>query len=323
VKNILDIGSRHWKGEMKLPWGLAESLSRLVTQLELAKPATLPNLRLGRTLLLTCDFSGQHAGASYESFSFLLADLDECGPWNGLRAEVRRRILTDRRRMSFKGMNDYRRRRALLPFLRAANVIPGLTFTVALKKGLGVPPELAAAEGACLPQPFNSWSSATLRKLVLVSHLGALLVGGLSAKGQDLWWIIDEDDIAANEQRIRDVTSLVARITSAYLGHEMGKLTFGTTACDNGDLFIEDMAAISDLVAGAVSEVAGLDITRRISKVRIPLRGHVSRKTLNILGWLGNEVLTPLRKLAFLVDRGDAEGRIRIRGMDLSVENSS
>ncbi len=89
-----------------------------------------------------------------------------------------------------------------------------------------------------------------------ILHLSAFLLSGLSAPGQDVLWIIDEDDIAANVAMLTDLTELFARISASYSSHTLGHLRCGTTATvEDGRLAFEDLAAIADLTTGALGEL--------------------------------------------------------------------
>jgi len=87
------------------------------------------------------------------------------------------------------------------------------------------------------------------------THLVGFLTEGLSMPGQHIYWISDQDDAFANEQKSADSAQVVSRFTSHYVKHPLGELGVGTTALDEGDRFEEDLSAIPDLVAGTVAEV--------------------------------------------------------------------
>lgn len=301
-------------------WGITHSIDTVIRQLELAHSDSLPDLSLGPTLLMACDYSGQHRGASHEVFSFLLADLQFCWLWDEMRSAVRTTLLKDRRRMSFKALNDRRRRSALVPFLKAADYISGLLCTVLVHKQFYSNLDLVEADRTRLPPYLQTWPLNSVKKLFWISHLGGLLVAGLSAPGQNLLWFTDEDDIAANVQRITDATSVVAHAASAYLVHPLGHIRFGTTSCDSGDLFLEDIVAIPDLAAGALSELPQIRSQAPISQISVPLRGHVSEKALAITAWLGSGACPTLHKVVLAVDQGAAKNRVRVRALDLRVE---
>lgn len=320
LPHLVNLAPRLWNLELKAEWGVTSSISDLIGQLELGKPGILPRVRYGSTLFLASDYSGEHKGATHEAFSFLLADLNSLGLWNELRKRVRANFLRDSRRMSFKGLNDRQKRKALLPFLRAADTIPGLLFSVLVEKRLASDFKLSETERKKLPGVLHTWPPRSVRKLLWISHLGALIVSGLSAQGQNLFWITDEDDIAANPRLIRDATTIMARITSAYLPHNMGHMRFGTSASDNGDLFIEDAVAIPDLAAGALAQASQGDFFQHVSRLKVPLRDHVSRKALNILGWIGEENQQALGRLSFVVSRGDTIQQVRTKALEFLAE---
>jgi len=299
-------------------WGATTAIASTISQLDLAYPNSLPDLRSGPSLLLASDYGGQHKSAPYEAFSFLIADLSYCGDWNQMRSRIRKEFLRDNRRMGYKGMNDRRKRSALLPFLRAADNIPGLVLTVLVDKRLQAELLFSGAERGSVPDLLQSWPVPVVKKFIWVIHVGSALVAGLSAKGQNLLWITDEDDIAANDSRIIEATPLVAGILSQYLPHDMAHLRFGTTKCDSGDLLLEDFAAIPDLAAGALVEIPKVDTVRLDSGVRTPLRGYVPWKALSILSWLGRGS-GELRKISVVVDQGDSGAQVRARALDLHM----
>ena len=126
---------RHFDNPSKEPTlELLVTLSQQIRELEGRDANILPDLRSGSTILVASDYSGQHTGADYQVISLLLADLDQCAAWEALRRKVRQDFLRDGRRMSFKGLGDRQKGRALLPFLNAANSIPGLTVSFAIHK---------------------------------------------------------------------------------------------------------------------------------------------------------------------------------------------
>ena len=312
-----------WSADVQPVWSVTTSIAKLVAQLELVEPALLPDLHIGDTLLLACDYGGQHRSAAYETFSFLLTDLAFCWLWDENGRVIRNTILKDKRRMSCKGLNDSRKRSALLPFLRVADSLPGVLVTVLVEKKYSATMAIEEADHDQLPLAVQSWPASTIRKFVWAMHLGALFVAGLSRPFQNLWWITDQDAIAANDGRLIGATPIVAGILTQYCSRDMGHLRFGTTACDNGDLFLEDIAAITDFAAGALSEIPVLATTKQISSIAVPLGGHVPSKALQILNWIGTPKPQPLRRLVFVVDQGDTKNKVRVRGLVPQVRPSA
>ena len=313
---LIDLTSSRWNRSITPPWGVTAGISNVMRQLQLAHIELLPNLHLGPTLVVTSDYSGQDKKATHETFSFLIADLTFCWLWDEKRRQVRKTLLPDKRRMSYKGLNDVQRRRALLPFLEAADWIPGVLATVLVDKRLARSLMLTSADRLELPAHLANWPSQVIKKLLLVSHLGSLFIAGLSAPGQNVEWFTDADDFVANDKRVIDLTPLFAGMVSNYSEQQMGHFRFGTTRCDNGDLMIEDFASLPDLAAGALCEIPMRGILPRDSQVRVSARDYLPPKAVPILAWL-SKPCQALRRLTFVVDDGDSPRKVRVRALGL------
>ncbi len=72
---------------------------------------------------------------------------------------------------------------------------------------------------------------------------------------QNIFWVTDEDEIAPNVPRLKELTHIFAHVLSGMLSHDVGHIRVGTTGTTAGDdLCIEDYAAIADLIAGSVND---------------------------------------------------------------------
>ena len=306
-----------WRKIDRPDFGLVNTLSGFIDRLESSNADLLTNLRLGPNLILTCDYSGQHKQATHESYAFLIADMAFTWLWDEMRRETRTTMLRDNRRMCFKSLNDSRRRRALVPFLRAANAIPGLLLTVLIDKHIG---SIFRGKGGPVTEfhSLENWPRPTLERFLRMAHIGSLLLAGLSAAGQNVLWLTDEDDIVANPQRIIDGTQGLSHILSHYLPHNLGHLRYGSTNSDDGSLFIEDITSIPDLAAGALNELAShgcLSHLRKDLKTLLPL--ELSLKARCIAGWIGDGRLHSLKRIVLALDAGE---RSSIRSRTISLE---
>jgi hypothetical protein len=217
-----------------------------------------PFLTRGRTLLLVADFGGHHQRQHFDTYTFLILDLTKNQEWLAWQHHFRHAILRNRRRMSFKALNDGMRRRALVPFMRAAAGIEGCLMQFAISK-VGGSLFTGASEDELGGELLKRWKPNVQERLLRVLHLSAFLLSGLSVPGQDVLWIIDEDDIAANVTKLTDLTELFARALSSYSSHTLGHIRCGTTAtADDGGLALEDLTAIADLTTGALGELCNV-----------------------------------------------------------------
>jgi len=266
---------------------------------------SFPNLRSSLSLLLGSDYSGETSDAPYYVYSFILTTLDSWAKWEPVRIQIRKEIFSDSRRMSFKNLGDNQRKRALMPMLNAANSLEGLSFSIAINKTCKsffsgeVPLDLQNPSF----EPYKKWKKSVLKKAFITVHFLAFLLAGLSKKGQNVLWFTDEDNIAANDQRVYELTNLFAWISSEYLRFSLGHLRCGTSRSDNGTQQLEDFLAIPDLIGGAISEQ--LKIKNRepseLSGVFWMHRGDFSDKTRSITWWFSNCDF-PLKRLVCLVD---------------------
>lgn len=254
--------------------------------------------------MIGSDYAGQHPRHLYESLALLFANTADLGGWVSQTGLVRRRHLRDRRRFAFSKLGDKRRRRALGPFLGAANAVPGLLVAILISKRVGSlfrrddeapPPDL---------EDYGHWDRTVLERVLRIVHFVGFFLAGLSSPGQNVVWITDEDDVAANADRLRELTNLVAGVSAAYLDHKLGHLRVGTTAIDPGPV-AEDFVAIADLTAGALTEYfthcGGITSFRH--GVMTPAPTDLLPKARRILNWFSDNS-QPLRRLVYVVDEG-------------------
>jgi hypothetical protein len=238
------------------------------------------------------DFGGQHKGQHFDTYSFLVLDLEKNGRWLDRQQHFRQTVMPNTRRMSFKAMNDKYRRQALLPFLTLANGIEGWLVVFAISKAGGSlfrrVEEISQAHGL-----LGGWKPRVRERLLRIMHLSAFLLSGLSSPGQDVLWIIDEDEIAANIPQLTQLTGVLGNMTSNSIDHNLRHIRCGTTRSDDGTLSLEDLAAVADLGAGALSEIT----TAMIDQRQFPRRGIISPppagltwKSRTLATWLGADV---------------------------------
>lgn len=288
--------------------GLMDSISDLIAQQEQTLPDLLTSIRHGHTIFMAADFSGQHELAKYESYAFLIADFVYLWLWEEMRQKVRQEYLNNHRRMSFKKLADSQRRNALVPFLRAANCIPGLCITVLIDKSI---PSLFQKNdrldmSSSEYDGYRHWKPHVFEKLLRVAHFSALLISCMSSPRQNLIWFIDEDEIVPNEQRLQEACRICSHILAHYLQHDLGNVRLGTTKSDDGSLSIEDLAAIPDLVAGAFCELApSLALVNNLNDEVGLINTDLTGKAQTILNWFTDPIHT-LKKIIVSIDKNEA-----------------
>jgi hypothetical protein len=268
----------------------------------------------GGTLLMVADFGGSHAGQLFETYSFLVLDLDQNHAWLSAQKHFRAHVIRSSRRMSFKDLNDRIRRNAFLPFLQMGNEISGWLVTFAVSKNgislFGTGPRDTEVEEA-----LARWKPAVQERLLRILHLSGFLLSGLSSTSQDVLWLIDQDEIAANVDQLTQLTKLFGVVVSNCLTHDLGHLRCGTAKSDDGTRSLEDILAYCDLAAGSVCEIATAMAGghRHLQKdIVAPLPSSVSWKTRVMTSWLADRS-TYLHRMTCLIDLSESKPSMSMR----------
>lgn len=306
-----------WTRLPQTGFGAMGSLDALVSRIPLRSSHALAR---SDTLVVTSDYSGHHKGSAYEVYSLLITGSAGWARWEQERLQLRTSTELGRRRMSFKGLNDTRKRTALVPFLDAANLLFGVCVSVLVPTGMASLFEAGDSFDMTEPTlaPYAHVKPKVFERMMRVVHLVSFFVAGLSSPGQDVLWFTDVDDIAANDERVADLTNVWAAVLSNYLQHNLRHIRCGTTQCDNGTLQIEDLASIPDLAAGSLGEMLTLckrDGALPSAGLLVPVPGAVSWKCRLVGSWL-MVTCSQLDRLVFLIDETPAGG-ISVKRLDL------
>lgn len=144
---------------------------------------------------------------------------------------------------------------------------------------------------------FETAMRAVLLWSVLVSEVGT---------GQPhVTWVVDEDEIAANDLRHTDLLQLAGRVSQHFIRRNMGALCVCTTASEGKSVAFEDFNAIADIAAGSLCEAVN-KWKRSAGNETAPdskydLTGHSAKCDL-INDWFFYPS-SDFRRVAVLVDR--------------------
>jgi len=279
------------------------------------RSSPLPQLSEQEVIIAT-DSSGLHQQNPYETLGLLILDFDSAMEWEFLRQKIRRDILKDSRRMSFKQLNESVRQRALIPFLMAADQINGLCLSIAINKRIDM-----LCGGRWIYEQLKkegilkaSWTFESFERMSRTTHFVKLLTAGLCSEGQNVFWISDQDEMFESPQKSEDTLRLLSSYHQIYINWPMGKLRVGTTKMDEGDRFEEDFAAIPDFAAGALAELVMRMKNDSAANIwEIPVTGlvsDVSPKSDILLSWLADNTQR-LKRLSLVFDRRE-DGKFSI-----------
>jgi len=295
-----------WRALDNPALGFMNEFSDSIADLQRRNLQLVPELRQSKTLIAVSDYGGAHRALGFEAYSLLITCGDSWNAWEEARLRVRQDFDLEKRRFAFSKMGDNRKRRALSAFLSTADLLHGLSVTVLIDKrivslfsaGAQHDPSIAARLS-----PGGHYTRGTFERLMRAVHLVSFFVAGLSGPGQNLIWLTDEDEIAANPARLTGLTAIFANVASHYLHHTLGHLRCGTTASDNGSLQIEDMAAIPDLVGGALTELITAyhrEGCMPSGTLIAPAPPNLISKAREVIRWLSVEPIS-LKRLVYVI----------------------
>lgn len=213
------------------------------------------------SMFIISDYSGQHKGSSHEAYSFLVTTHGALAEWAPIRQEFREKWLLDGRRISFKQLGDLLRWKALIPFLTASSRIQGNLITILVDNRIG-----SFSEGGALalreifPDCFPpGMGSKTAEKMLRLASFVAMITAGLRRQDQQSSWVSDHDEALETFDRREQLGRLAAYMTFGFTGwRNPADMWFGTTEALSLPEWMEDVAAIPDLVAGTFCRLASL-----------------------------------------------------------------
>jgi len=284
--------------------GVGFTLADAFDEALLDAPQAFPTCKRGQTVLIAVDLGGSHARQLFETYSFLVLDLDKNNEWLAMQRVFRSDVMASTRRMSFKTLNDKVRRRGIKPFLQMGNLLSGWLATFGISKGQE---SIFNKDDSIAPEfkrILQSWKPAVRERLMRVLHLSAFLMSGLCLHRQNVLWVIDEDEIASNVDQITHLAHLLAQVYSSVCDTPLGHLRCATAKSDDGTRSLEDLIAYCDLAAGTVCEIvtAMAGSHQRLQQtIMAPLPPFLSWKSRYICSWLAYDQ-SPLRRLTCLID---------------------
>lgn len=270
------------------------------------------------------DYGGDHKKSNFRTYCYLIVDEDYSPEWPIYRREFRKQFLPDGRRMSFKGLNDGQRKRALAPFLATANALNGHLVGLIVTKEvefMSTSAQMLERWGTLLNLK-GRWNKTSFESVCRTALFFALLVSLWSRQGMDLTWITDEDEVVANDARLDDAQLLAAQFCSLYSPHSFGTFAMNSTRVDDKGRAFEDFVAIADLAAGMLCEIAGK--VARTGNVISPAfqvgNNVISEKSDIIADWFWYPS-SPLKRTAILIDRHDNKS-FRVQKLTMDYEGT-
>jgi hypothetical protein len=281
--------------------GFIKDVSDIIATEVWKNPSLIPDLSKEKTLFVFSDYSRVHG--NYKTYSLLVVGRSCADYFNAIRKILRDEFNIKNRRMSYKGLNDKRKLKALPAFLSCAGAMDGILITFAVDTQIKY---MFAEQFLEVWPALSAIKKNTLEDMLRVVHFGAQAIMTVFSESQDIVWFTDNDAIVANEEH----EQLFGKIAETTIRHmfmpqeTIKYIAFGLSEIDNGSFEIEDFIAIPDLVAGALCEtldqlnLADLRVTSKV----ILKKPKVKEKTNIICEWLG-KTICPLKKFGVVFDK--------------------
>ena len=230
----------------------------------LAQLKELPDFSDDEKIAVMSDFSGEHKGAHFNTYSFLILAYNKVGPFMTQVEELRRKhgIVEPYSEFAFKDLSFGPRSRALPEFLRLVdNFIHGAVITIAIDKqidtvfGSSKKETYPLMEQQLAAMGLGTWKGAVAEKVLRVCHSIAIFTALTTRENQRLLWYCDNDAINedAQDRRFEDTQSIMVRALGMYCRHKFELVGFGKSFDDKSHL--DDLLSITDFAAGVVQDL--------------------------------------------------------------------
>jgi hypothetical protein len=177
--------------------GIFNVLNNAFKKSQLINPNFFPDLQTCEDIVIVADFTTTR---NHDVMSFLIIDPYSLANWDQLRLLTRFNFKLQQREIGYKKLNDKIRRLCLTTFINNVNQLHGGLLTILIDKSMGcLFPSIHSEGSEDAILLVNNFKSSILERVLRVTNFCAVLFAGLCGKTKKITWIMDEDDIVAND----------------------------------------------------------------------------------------------------------------------------
>lgn len=310
---------KNWNTGSFIEDGFPNIISTLISDLEDRGKFHFPNLRASPKIYLFSDYS---ESKNFYSYSFLIIDEESFEFFGSIQRDFWERFSLGKNRIiEYKKLNDRIRLKALPSFLNLCNDLNGTVLTFIISKRIKtvyhdeIPHKLK--------EQMSSWrAKKVIEKVLRFRELILLILSGLTASGQNILWITDNDDFVANQIQQEVANNIVSDILNKHLGFSINSFDLITLNKDISDKIYEKLCSVPDLVAGAtvdyIEDYYQKDMIPKTEEQKPPIP-HEKNKIYPIINWFLNENEN-LKKNTILIDIG-SPGSFVLSGLRFPIIN--
>jgi hypothetical protein len=263
----------------------------------------MPSFHAAEAIGIFSDYGGDHAESRFDTYTFLFADYGALGTFDERVKAIRdSKRLPRSREIAFNAQREGSVAAAVPEVLRAADLIPGLLFTLAVEKSVGsivsgAPDTAGKIQDQLRSVGLQSWTNRhDAERLIRVLHSVAYWLSLLGRDGMKTLWMSDNDAIHGRSEFPTDFENAYVRTLPLFNPPDFSIVGMAKSfKVDAEHPVLHEAVSISDLVAGAISaymtEQRGVPQSER----RHPM-------IADILTFLGHQ--SPLlKKLTFVIQK--------------------
>jgi len=278
----------------------------------------LPDFYNDNFLYILSDFGGEHKGANFKTYSFLICSKDK-----NIVFDVESKALREKyglndpfKEFSFKDLKYGAIKKALPSFLQLADkYIHGVLFTISIENTLETVFDTnkknayTKAIQYLQDHDLGMWKGQEAEKLLRVCHPLAMFMSMLSSDNQSFIWICDHDSINV-DGKFRDFThtqKIFCHVLNMY--SDVRYKTYGFAKRFNDDSTTTDLLSLTDFSAGVIQEFLQEELLGK--------QTNPSTEKVALIEWLARKS-NFLKKYNFIIRKSNERDSWDVGTLDLS-----
>lgn len=277
-------------------------------------------LQSAESILIFSDFGGEHDGAKFSTFGFLMCDASSLSCFESSSTALRKQYdISVKTEFGYKYLKKDKVMEALPSLLSASNAIKGTLFTVAIDKAI---PSLwhqiggKSSKWELVKQlesaGLGNWKPDIAEKLLLVCHIICGLLTNGTSNARKVLWLSDNDAINenGNKHNFDDTKDVFLHVLEQYSNNVYDLVGFSRS---QDSCLYNDLLSLPDFAAGRLQDL--------LTASFFGIQKGVSSEQLLISNWLGTANHT-LDKQSFVYKKSDNKGAAwELSRVDISVVN--
>ncbi|MBC3618706.1 hypothetical protein H8R01_15680 [Vibrio metschnikovii] len=284
------------------PW-YARLLARYIV-----KVPELPDFSSDDGLFIMSDFGGEHKGADFSTYAFLILSADKRFVFEEHVKELRKKYSLNEpfKELNYKDLRYGPIKRALSDYLELVDkYIHGALVTVSIDRNIetvfGLNAQASHKELVALlsNHGFSGWKGKDAEKLFRVLHPLCMFLSALGHHGQKALWLCDNDtiNVDGNERSFEDTQKIYGNVLKMYCDYEFDILGFAKPF--DKDPLTSDLLSVTDFAAGTIQDILQSHVKKKDYK------GNESK--IKLVKWMAKEssFLSKINLVITKLDDGD------------------